>query len=56
MATITVTCSRCKQPIDTTEGYIVTGEELQFTNLPDPKLEWHEEALHFACPDTTQQR
>lgn len=45
-----VICDRCKQPIDTTVGYLVTGDELQFTDAPDPQLQDHEKTTHFVCP------
>ena len=49
--TTTVTCATCKQPIDTTEGYLVTGEDgLQFTSAADPQLTHYEETIHFVCP------
>jgi hypothetical protein len=50
MLTTTVMCARCHEPIDTAEGYIVAGDDLQFTDLADPRLEAHEEAMHFVCP------
>lgn len=46
----TLTCTRCQEPIDTAAGYLVAGDEMQFTNAADPKLATCEEAMHFVCP------
>ena len=54
MATKIITCARCKQPINTTEGYLVAGDELQFTTLAEPMLKPYEEALHFVCPSVEE--
>ena len=48
--TATVICTKCKQAIDTQEGYLVATEDgLQFTSVPDPQLQYGEEPMHFVC-------
>src|SRR5687768_3557390 len=54
MEATTLTCTRCRRPIDASAGYLVAGDELQFTSLPDPQLEPHEEPMHFVCPTDEQ--
>jgi hypothetical protein len=47
----TMICTKCKQPIDTTEGYIVvTEDEVQFASAASIPPSEDDETMHFVCP------